>query len=171
MNKKCKREFWLLHKQAELLKLWATYQAKLGLNGWEWIIALDTIILDYTQHWSFPSNDLFSFLKPVKFACGFRGRKTTKVELKFLFFHFLWGVPLIWPYKYEGIDSWGQKNCPTLALWTSNTSQSNNKNICRSKWGSWSFGGALREQWSVEWTQDLSVGYVRLTSTQRGFEL
>lgn len=90
---------------------------------------LNTIIQDCARNWSFPPNNLFSVLKSVKFPCGFWGRKNTKVELTFFFF--LREVPLIPPYKYEGIDVWGQ-NClgPTLDQWTSSTSQSNNKKVC-----------------------------------------
>lgn len=49
----------------------------------------------------------------------------------FFFFYFLWGVPLIWSHKYEGIDVLGQ-NClgPIMAQGASNTSKCNNKKVC-----------------------------------------
>lgn len=63
----------------------------------------------------------------MKFPHGCWVRKNTKVELTNFFFYYLVGVPSIWPYKYEGIDVWGQ-NCWSLtqARWTPNTSLSNN---------------------------------------------
>lgn len=114
----------------------------------------------------------------MKFPCGFWGSSNTKVELTFFFFSpslcFLWEghwsdstnmkvsmcevkIALVWHWPNESNTSPGNKKvCPL------NADQSKKPR---------SFGGTLYEPWSVEWTQDLCVGYVRLTSTQRGLEL
>lgn len=158
-------------KQCKNTPLWATRSQTLVHHA-----VLDTVTWGHTQHWFLHPNNLLSVLKSVKFPCGFWGWKNTQVELTIFFLHFLWGDLLIRLTSMAVLTSgvkiaWVQQRLcehPTQA-------KSNNKKVCPlnadQNQGFRSSGSALYERWSVEWTRDLSAGCVRLTSTQRGFEL